>query len=229
MSEEALSASETGGTFRALRHRNYRLYFSGQLVSLIGTWMQQPALSWLIYELTGESRWPSWITAAQFLPTFVFGFWGGRLAERWPRRRLLLVTQALLLLTPLLLILLVQTGVRSPWPFLGVAALIGLVLAADFPTRLMFVMDMVGREDVANAVALNSLLFNVARLVGPVLAGAALAVQGPPLCFAINSVSYLAMLLALMTMDVEGAPLPAGSKAQPATGGFAQVAAMGVC
>jgi MFS family permease len=213
-----------GGTFRALRHRNYRLYFSGQLVSLIGTWMQQPALSWLTYELTRESRWPAWITAAQLLPTFLFGLWGGKLADRWPRRRLLLVTQTILLLLPGVLILLVQTGVQSPWPYLGVATLTGLILAVDFPTRLAFVMDMVGRADLANAVALNALMFNAARLVGPMLAGEALTLQGPQLCFAINSVSYLAMLAALLTMDVDGAPLPATGTPRQALSGFAQVA-----
>ncbi len=111
---------QPGGTFRALQHRNYRLYFGGQFISLLGTWMQAPALSWLAYELTHQSRWPSWINASQLLPTFVLGFWGGTLADRWPRRGLLFATQMVLLLLPVILVQFVLADVTSPWPFICV-------------------------------------------------------------------------------------------------------------
>ncbi len=214
---------QPGGTFRALQHRNYRLYFGGQFISLLGTWMQAPALSWLAYELTHQSRWPSWINASQLLPTFVLGFWGGTLADRWPRRGLLFATQMVLLLLPVILVQFVLADVTSPWPFLAVSTLTGLVLAVDFPTRLSFVMDMVGREDLPNAVALNAMMFNGARLIGPLLGGLVLEWHGPAICFWLNSASYLAVLFALIQMDgTNFAPTsPSGQSRGP--GGWAQV------
>jgi MFS family permease len=214
------------GTFRALRHRNYRLYFIGQFFSLTGTWMQTPALLWLAYQLTGQSRWPAWITAAHFLPTCLFGYWGGALADRFPKRALLFVTQTLLLLLPLVLVGLVLAEVASPWTYLTVAAVSGVVLAVDFPTRLAFVFDMVGKEDLTNAVALNSLLFNTARLLGPLLGGLVLAAGGPTWCFWCNSLTYLAVLFALLRMDTAAwHSRPAASvKPAPPLGGFAYLA-----
>ena len=158
-------------TFRSLRHRNYRLYFFGQLISLVGTWMQTTALSWLAFEISGESKWPAFITAAQILPTFLLGPWGGALADRWPKRPLIFWMQTAFLILALVLAWLVLGGAAQPWQLLIVTAATGLVTAIDLPARLSFVMDMVGREDLANAVALNSLLFNSARALGPMLAG----------------------------------------------------------
>jgi MFS family permease len=225
--EQPLSARRGLATFRALRHRNYRLYFLGQLVSLTGTWMQTPALMWLAYQLRGESRWPAWIAASQFIPTFLLGFWGGTLADRWPKRPLLFATQTGLMLLPLLLIQLVLADVTNPWPYLLVSTCTGLVLAIDFPTRLAFVMDLVGREDLTNAVALNALMFNVARLIGPLLGGALMLVAGPAPCFWINCLSYLALLLALMHMDKSTLAHPAATD-RPVrgleAGGFAYLA-----
>lgn len=214
---------QSAGTFRALQHRNYRLYFAGQFISLMGSWMQTPALSWLAYELTRQSRWVSWIIASQLLPTFVLGFWGGSLADRWSRRGLLFATQTLLLLLPLVLILFVEANVTSPWPFLAVSTMTGLVLAVDFPARLVFVMDMVGRDDLPNAVALNALMFNAARLIGPLLGGLVLEWSGPALCFWLNSVSYLAVLVALMYMDGMNHSARGPGGARQELGGFAHV------
>ncbi|MBL8793058.1 MAG: MFS transporter [Planctomycetia bacterium] len=189
-------------TFRALRHRNYRLFFLGQFVSITGSWIQMPALALLAYEVSGrQSRWPAWIAAAQFLPTFLLGFWGGTLADRWPKRTLLFWTQTLLLLLPLALMMLAVQEVRNPWSYAAVSAAIGLVVTIDFPTRLSFINDMVGREDLGNAVALNSLLFNSARLVGPMVGATLLLWAGPAACFWANSASYLAVLFALVQMN----------------------------
>jgi MFS family permease len=195
-------------TFRSLRHRNYRLYFFGQLVSLVGTWMQNAALSWLAYEITHESKWPAFITAAQILPTFLLGPWGGHLADRWPKRPLIFWMQTAFLILALILAWLVLGGTAQPWQLLAVTAATGVVTAIDLPARLSFVMDMVGREDLTNAVALNSVLFNSARIMGPMVAGWLMIQIGPGHCFLVNAASYLAVLWALSCMDISGSPSP---------------------
>lgn len=189
-------------TFQALRHRNYRLFFFGQLVSLVGTWMQWTAMMWLAYQLTHQSTWPAWVAAALLWPTFLLGPWSGALADRFPKRTLLFWTQVALLCNALVLTELVLAGAISPGLLIAVGLVGGLVQAVDLPTRLAFVMDMVGREDVANAVALNSLLFNSARFLGPLVAGVMLATLGPAACFLLNAVSFLAVLAALLMIDV---------------------------
>jgi MFS family permease len=195
-------------TFRALRHRNYRLYFFGQLVSLVGSWVQTTALTWLAYRLTGGSWWPALVGTAQVLPTFLLGGWGGTLADRWPKRPLIFVCQALFLVLALLLAFQVVFGQATPWHLLAIAAACGLVNAVDLPARLAFVMEMVGREDLVNAVGLNSLLFNGARAAGPAL-GALILYQlsdpghpylGSAVCFLLNAVSFVAVLIALACM-----------------------------
>jgi MFS family permease len=209
-------------TFRSLRHRNYRLYFFGQLVSLVGTWMQNTALSWLAYELTGKSKWPAFITAAQILPTFLLGPWGGALADRWPKRPLIFWMQSAFLVLALLLAWLVLHGAVRPWQLLVVTVATGLVTAIDLPARLSFVMDMVGREDLTNAVALNSLLFNSARAFGSLMAGWLMIELGAGECFLVNAVSYLAVLLALSKMDISGMPpRPRAGSVSPRSPGHA--------
>jgi MFS family permease len=198
--------------FRSLRHRNYRLYFFGQLVSLTGSWMQTTAVMWLAYELTGENRWAAFVTAAQVLPTFFFGAWGGALCDRFAKRRILLLTQTVLTLTALVLAVLAAAGTISPWHLLVVMLVTGFVQAVDFPTRLSFVMDMAGREDLINAVALNSVQFNVARAIGPAVGGLVLVTLGPAACFLANALSYVAVLIALARMDVDGRAPAAGGK-----------------
>jgi MFS family permease len=173
---------------------------------LIGTWMQNAALSWLAYEITEESKWPAFITAAQILPTFLLGPWGGHLADRWPKRPLIFWMQTSFLVLALVLAWMVLGGAAQPWQLLAVTAATGIVTAVDLPARLSFVMDMVGREDLTNAVALNSLLFNSARVVGPMIAGPLMIVLGPGQCFLANAASYLAVLFALSCMTISGAP-----------------------
>lgn len=191
-------------TFRSLRHRSYRLYFFGQLISLVGSWIQTTALTWLAYALTEQSTWAALVSAAQILPTFVLGAWGGALADHWPRRMLIFWTQTAFTLLALLLTVLVFTDDITPWSLLAISLANGVVLAIDLPARLAFVMDLVGREDLTNAVGLNSLLFNMARTAGPAIAGYTLWAVGPGPCFLLNGISYVPLLVALLAMDVAG-------------------------
>jgi MFS family permease len=199
------TAGRFGATFRSLRHRNYRLYFFGQLISHLGSWIQTTALTWLAFALTQQSKWVAVIAAAQILPAFILGAWGGALADRWPKRTLLLYTQSTFLVLALVLAGLVFGGAVTAWQLLAIAVLNGLVLAVDLPARLAFVMDMVGREDLMNAVALNALLFNVARAAGPALAGWLLYLAGPDTCFLLNGLSFVPLVYGLACMDVAGA------------------------
>ncbi len=197
-------------TFRALRHRNYQLYFFGQFVSVTGSWAQSAALTWLAYDLTKELSWPARVGAMQVLPTFLLGAWGGSLADRWPKRPLIFVAQAMLLFLALLLGTLVLFGQATPWLLLTVAAAAGIVNAIDLPARLSFVIDLVGREDLPNAIALNSMLFNLARMLGPIVSGVLFAVAGggrtgqnaAAVCFLLNGLSFVGVLFALAWMDL---------------------------
>ena len=207
MSPETEAPSAGGwlpATFRSLRHRNYRLYFLGQFVSITGSWMQTTALMWLAYERTGLSKWAGAISAAQILPIFFLGVWGGRLADRWPKHRLIIATQAASLLQALVLIGLVACHLdANPWWLFTVALAGGIINGIDLPARMAFVIEMVGKGDLVNAVALNSLLFNAARVAGPALAAPLLALgdHGPMICFLANALSYLAVLAGLCAMD----------------------------
>ena len=187
-------------TFRSLRHRNYRLYFIGQLVSLIGSWTQTTALMWIAHQKTDTSQWPAFLVAVQIGPTFLFGPWGGALADRVPKRRLIFLTQSFFLTAAVILLGLYHLDALSLWVMLGVMFFHGCVQAIDLPARLAFVPGLVPREDLINAVALNSLLFNAARAIGPAIAGFLLHASGPGLCFLVNAVSYLAVLWALWLM-----------------------------
>lgn len=187
-------------TFRSLRHRNYRLYFFGQMISLVGSWMQSTVLMWLAFELTHESKWPAFLMVAQIGPTFLFGAWAGSLADRYPRRPLILTTQVAFLGSATLMTLLLYFGQVTISHLLMLMCLQGMIQAIDLPARLSFVPDLVSREDLINAVALNSLLFNVARAIGPALAGIFLTQGAPEVCILINAISYLAVLGALLAM-----------------------------
>ena len=189
-------------TFRSLRHPSYRLYFSGQLISVLGSWVQTTALTWLAWERTQQSTWTALIAAVQMLPTAVFGVWGGSLADRLPKRAIIFFTQSGLLVLSLILAVLVYSGQDTRWTLLAAAIAVGLVNAIDLPARLAFVVDMVGRDDLMNAVALNSLLFNVARATGPALGAFMLKWLGAGHCFFFNGLTFFAVLAALAWMDV---------------------------
>jgi MFS family permease len=198
------------GTFRSLRHRNYRLYFFGQMVSLVGSWMQSAAVTWLAYRLTdNQSKWPAFLAAAQMLPTVFLGPWSGALADRTHKLRLILRTQTAFLITAALLAALSFAGLVNEWVLLTLMLAQGIVQAIDLPARLAFVPDLVTRDDLINAIALNSVLFNVARTTGPALAGILLVFTSPAVCFLINAISYVAVLAALLCMKLP----PNGSSA----------------
>jgi MFS family permease len=191
-----------GDTFAALAAPNYRRYFAGQGVSLIGTWMQTVAQSWLVLTLTHSGTALGLVAAAQFLPVLLLAPYGGVLADRADKRRLLIGTQASLGALALTLGLLTVTGVVRLWMVVVLAVLFGLVNACDNPTRQAFASEMVGRDRVRNAVTLNSVLVNTARAVGPAVAGILIATLGTGTCFLVNAASYVAVLVALGGMDV---------------------------
>jgi MFS family permease len=199
----SLAEAATRRTFLSLRVRNYRLFFFGQLVSASGSWMQQVAQDWLVLRLT-DAALPLGITVAlQFAPMLVFGAWAGVIADRLDKRRLLVATQAAMAVLALVLGGLTATGAVRLWMVYALALLLGCATAFDMPARQAFVTDMVGPDRVANAVGLNSAVFNSARVIGPAAAGVLIAVVGIAPAFLINAVSYLAMIGGLLAMDPE--------------------------
>jgi MFS family permease len=193
-------------TFRALQHRNYRLYWTGQLVSLIGTWMQSVAQGWLMHRLTESALMLGLLGFMQFLPVLLLSLWAGVIVDSMDKRRLLLFTQAAFLIQAVLLAAAVSTGIVKPWMVLALAFVFGTINALDLPARQSFVVDLAGKQDLSNAIALNSAAFNVARVVGPAIAGILLATVGEAGCFWINAVSYVAVIASILCMDL--APRP---------------------
>ncbi len=192
-------------SLRALRHRNYRIFFAGQLVSLTGTWMQSVAQAWLAYRLTNSAVLLGIVGFAGQIPTLLFSPAGGVVADRFPRRRVLIVTQASSMgLAFVLAALTFADAITVPW-ILALAALGGVVNAFDIPTRQAFAIEMVGRDDLVNAIALNSSIFNGARVMGPAIAGLLVARVGEAWCFLANGVSYFAVLASLVAMRVSPA------------------------
>ena len=188
-------------TFSSLRHhRNYRLYFYGQVVSLSGTWMQNVAQAWFIVVLTHSPVAVGLLAACQFGPYMLFGLFGGALADRVDQRRLMLATQSAFTLTSATLAGLALSGHAAAWEVFLLAGINGAVMVLDTPARQAFTVQMVGRDELPNAIALNSSLFNASRIVGPAIAGALIAVAGVGICFLFNSVSYLALIAALLLM-----------------------------
>lgn len=203
-------------SFNSLEIPNYRRYFTGQLISLSGTWMQTVAALWVVLSLTGSGVAVGLTTALQFLPMLLIGAWGGLLADRVSKRRLLIATQALMAIPAVGLFAVTATGVVAPWMvYLAVFAM-GSVNAVDNPTRQSFVIEMVGSDRVVNAVSLNSVIVQAARIVGPALAGILIATVGVVPCFALNALTFVAMILALWGMDPER--LHAGPPAEPEPG-----------
>jgi MFS family permease len=184
----------------ALRHRNYRLFLTGQIISTVGTWMQSVAMPWLALELTGSALLVGLVLAAQFLPVLVGGPLGGVVADRYPKRSVLLATQSLFMVPSFFLFAVSATGHAEYWMVVVAAIATGTINLFDVPARQSFVIDMVGRRDLMNAIALNSSVFNASAVIGPAVAGLVIAAVGVPLCFLANSVSYLAAISALLQM-----------------------------
>ncbi len=188
-------------SFDSLSVPNYRRYFAGQIVSVSGNWMQMVAEIWLVLSLTGSGVAVGATTALQFLPILLFGAWGGVLADRFSKRRLLMLTQALMALPALVLLAVTAAGAVAPWMVFGLVFVRGTINAIDNPARQSFAIEMVGAERVVNAVSLNSVIINSARLLGPVLAGLLIATAGVEPCFALNALSFAVMILALRRME----------------------------
>lgn len=189
-------------TFAALRYRNYRLWFIGQLLSLFGTWMQTTAQGFLVYQLTHSPAYLGYVGFAAGAPTWIFTLYAGILADRFQRRNVLIVTQTMMMVLAFVLATVTIMGVVQPWHIVALAALLGTANAFDAPARQAFATEMVEKEDLANAIALNATMFNTATFVGPAVAGVTYAWLGAGWCFAINGASFIPVIVALMMMHL---------------------------
>lgn len=189
-------------TFAALKYRNYRLWFMGQLASLVGTWMQTTAEAFLIFQFTHSPAYLGYVTFASGIPTLLM-LYGGVIIDRMPRRNLMVITQTSMMILAFILAGLAFTGLAQAWHILLLAFLLGIVNAFDAPARQSFVVDLVGQEDLTNAIALNSTMFQSATVVGPAVAGLTYAAFGPAWCFTINGISFIAVIVALLLMQIK--------------------------
>lgn len=202
------SSTAASTTFAAFRHRNYRLWFFGQLISLVGTWMQGTAQGYLIYSLTGSSAYLGYVGFVSGLPNFLFMLFGGLVADRFSRRTLMIITQAALMLLAFFLAALVFLGIVQPWHILVLSFLAGVVSAFDTPARQSFVIELVGREDMTNAIAFNATMFNAGAILGPAIGGLIYALTGPGWCFTLNGISFIAIIAALAMMSIRPIEAP---------------------
>ena len=205
-------AARLPSTFRSLRYRNFRLFFFGQLISLIGTWMQTIAQQWLVYRLTGSAAMLGLVSFLPLLPLVPLSIWGGSLADRWPKRSILVATQSIMMAQAFVLVALVWTNTVDVWHVMLLALVLGAAMAVDAPARQAFVVEMVeDREDLTNAIGLNSTVFNAGRAIGPALAGVAVAATGEGGAFLINAFSFVAVIAALLLMRLPKMDRPAKS------------------
>ena len=201
-------SSRLPGALRAFAHRDFRLFWGGQLVSLIGTWMQSVAQSWLVLELTNSPFLLGLVGTLQFAPVLFFSFIAGAMADRLPKRRLIVITQSVMCVQALVLAALGHRGHVQFWHVAIMAGIYGLANTVDMPTRQAFVAEMVGKESLRSAIALNSAMFNAARVVGPALAGLVIARWGTAVAFLFNGLSFVAVIVALTRLHTEGLPRP---------------------
>jgi MFS family permease len=195
-------------TFAALRHRNFRLFWFGQLISLIGTWMQSIAQSWLVLDLTKSAFMLGLVSAMGMLPVLLFALPAGAIADRVNKRNMLIATQTVMMVLAFILATLASLHMVRVWHIIVLASLLGLANAFDMPCRQAFVVEMVGRDDLLNAVALNSTMFNAARIIGPAIAGILIGAVGTATCFYINGASFIAVIVGLALMRVQFEPRP---------------------
>jgi MFS family permease len=191
------------GTFTSLKYPNYRLWFAGQLVSLIGTWTQTAAQGYLIYELTKSPAYLGYLSFANGLPTWIFTLYAGAIADRVSKRTLMVITQSGMMILALILAILTFSNIVQWWHILILSFLLGVFNAFDAPARQAFTLEMVDREDLTNAIALNSTMFNLAMVMGPAFGGLIYAWVGPGWCFTINAISFLAVIIALLLMRLK--------------------------
>ena len=200
--EDLDGATRLPHTFRALKHRNFRLFWTSRIISLTGNWMQTVAQGWLVYRLTDSPLYLGLVGFAQYLPVLLFALFGGVLADRFPKRNLLIFTNVGALLQALALAILTSTGQVQVWQIIGLAFLLGTVQAFDIPTRQAIVMEMVGQDDLLNAIALNSSAFNAARTLGPAIAGILVSTIGEAACFYLNALGFSVVIGALLRMRI---------------------------
>ncbi len=189
-------------TFAALNHPNFRLWFLGQMISLVGTWMQTTAQGYLVYELTQSPAFLGYVGFAAGLPSWFFTLYGGVVADRFSRRNLIIITQSSMMILAFILAGLVFAGLVQPWHIIVLAFMLGIANAFDAPARQAFVVELVGREDLSNAIALNSTLFNGGALIGPAVAGIVYAWVGSAWCFTINGLTFVGVITALVLMRI---------------------------
>jgi MFS family permease len=226
--QEALRTAKWPESLRALRHRNYQLFFVGQLISLIGTWMDQVAESWLVYRLTGSALLLGTVAFASQIPVFLLAPVGGTIADRYNRRKILVITQTCQMVIALALAALTLSHRITVWEIIALATLGGVVSAVDIPTRQAFVVDLVVKQDLVNAIALNSSMFNGARVVGPAIAGIVVAAIGEGWCFFANGISFVAVIVCLLIMTIDRPrSILSGSPVQNVIEGFRFVGATG--
>jgi MFS family permease len=211
--EDLARPSSALALLTVFRHRNYRLFFAGQLVSLMGTWMQSVAQAWLVYRLTHSPFLLGLTSFCAQVTVFFMASFGGMIADRVDRRKMLLITQGLSMVQAAILAGLTIAGVVQVWEIIVLAFGIGLINSVDVPTRQAMTMDMVGRGDLRHAIALNSMMFNLARVIGPSIAGGLIAIVGEGPCFALNALSFGAVLSSLLLMDLPSRPRRVGGNA----------------
>lgn len=205
-SSERTASLSFAGTFAAFRHRNYRLWFIGQLISLVGTWMQNTAQGYLVYTITGSAAYLGYVGFISGLPSWIFMLYGGLIADRVPRRTMMIITQSVMMVLAFILAALVFLNLVLPWHILVLSFLLGVANAFDVPARQSFIIELVDREDMTNAIALNATMFNLGAIVGPAFAGIIYALTGPAWCFTINGISFIAVIIALAMMHIPTMP-----------------------
>ena len=208
-----MATDKSISTFRAFRNRNFAVFFSGQSVSQIGTWMQRTAVSWVIYSLTHSAFMLGLAVFSQQFPSFLLSLPGGVIADRYSRLKILLVTQTASMIQAVLLAALILTKHYVIWEMLALSVVLGIINAFDVPARQPMVHEMVNdKEDLPNALAINSAMVNMARLVGPALSGIVLQVFGAGICFSINALSFVAVIISLLLMKLPKFNPPAVKK-----------------
>lgn len=193
-------------TFRALSHRNFRLFWTGQFISLIGSWMQIIAQSWLVFRLTNSPFMLGIVSSISFIPVLLLSFVAGAVADRLDKRKILIATQTCSMVLAFLLGFLTYTGLVKIWHIIIIASLFGIITSFDAPSRQSFVVELVGKEDLKNAIGLNSSIFNAARIVGPAIGGILISIFGEAFCFLVNAVSYIAVIFGLYLVNIESKP-----------------------
>ncbi len=202
------AVSMLGAIFSSLKHRDFRIFWIGQCVSLMGTWMQRTALIWLVYTMTDSPFLVGLVGVAQFLPMLLFTLFAGAVVDRFPKRKILIVTQSLLMLQAFALALLAFSNSAQYWQLLLLCAFLGITTTIDMPARLSFFADLVGKEDVMNAVSLNSSIVNLARIIGPAVAGIVMMKFGAAVCFLLNALSFLAVIYSLTRIETKDSVAP---------------------